>query len=324
MKKFLSLMLIIVMSLNLTACNNNTQKTSDSSTIKMTEVKDVSVPDFKVKICGAKITNKDLEKYSLYSVESHTVNSQGTEHNYVFIGYKFSDVLESAQITGDIGSAQIICTDGYEMTYDGDVKADGVLLAITKDGETFKDGPWFAPCTSSTTGDFAQDLSKVEFGGITSPIAGGGEDTKTEETQEEIAFPQDPISEDKTDKITFADFSFKINGNEITNADLDGLKIYRNTVVTKNSKDVVSQNKYSGYVLKDVLAKLGISGTKVTAIADDGYTSELTEDIINNDLTIIAIEKDKETGKGGTVWIAPCAENSSGKYGKGIVEIVVE
>lgn len=324
MKKILTLMLAILMVMTLTACGSKEASSEQAQTL-LTEVSDVTVKEFMVKICGAKISNKEMESYPLYTGTSDTVNSQGNKKSSVFVGYKFSDVLEAAQITGDLGNAQIICTDGYEMTFEGDIKADGVLLAITKDGEEFKDGPWFAPLTSETTGDFAQDLSKVEIGDLSSPLAGQGKgDSNTEETTEEIAFPQDPVSEDKTDKITFGDFTFKINGQEITNADLDGLKIFRNTVVTKNSKDVVSQSKYSGYILKDVLAKLNISGTKVKTIAADGYEAEFTEEMINDDLTIIAIEKDKEVGKDGTVWLAPCSENASGKYAKEVVEIVVE
>lgn len=322
MKKLLSLILAFTMVFCFAACGKK-----EEGGIKLTEVKDVTSPAFTVKICGAKITEKDMASYSMYSVTSDSVNSTGTKHNNVYVGYKFADVLAAAQITGDASSATIVCTDGYQMTFEGDLKADGVLLAISKDGEMFKNGPWFAPCTSSTTGDFAQDLSKVEIGGISSPLAGGSKD-KTEAGKdggsETIAFPQDPVAEDKTDKIKFADFSFKVNGKEVKNADLEGLKIYRITVTTKNSKDVVSQNKYSGYVLKDVLAKLGVSGSKVTVVAADGYKSEVAKEMLENDLTIIAIEKDKETGKGGTVWLAPCAENTTGKYAKDVVEIVVE
>ena len=301
------------------------KKPADQSGVQLTEVNDVTVPEFKVKICGAKITQNEMAACKLYSAQADTVNSTGTAHSNVFVGYRFSDVLEAAQMTGDFGSATIICTDGYEMTFEGNIKADGVLLAITKNGEVFKDGPWFAPCTSKTTGDFAQDLSKVEIGGISSPLAGQGGDSKdTSAPAEEIAFPQDPVSEDKTDKINFGDFCFKINGKEVKNADLEGLKIFRNTVVTKNSKDVVSQSKYSGFVLKDVLEKLGVSGSRVTAVASDGYKNELSAEMIASDLTIIAIEKDKEPGKDGTVWIAPCAETNSGSYAREVVELLVE
>ena len=320
MKKLLVLLLTMMMLFAASACSK-TEEPQTKNTIE--EVSDVVVPDFKIKICGAKITNKDLEKYSIYKAHASSVNSSGTAHEVDYVGYKLKDLLEVAQVSGELTKATIICTDGYQMDYEGDLLTDDVLIAITKDGESFKNGPWFAPCSSKTSGDYAQDLDKIEINDITSPIAGGKSEEKSE-GKEEIAFPQDPISEDKTDKITFGDFSFKINGQEVTNADLEGLKIFRNTVVTKNSKDVVSQSKYSGYVLSDVLAKLNINGSKVTAIAADGYKNELNADYINDPLTIIAIEKDKEVGKDGTVWLAPCSDNTSGSYAKEVIEITVE
>lgn len=319
MKKLLVLLLMFMFILS--GCSPKKEEEKVDETI--TEVSDVVVPEFKVKICGAKITEKEMEKYPLYKVHASSVNSSGTAHEVDYVGYRFKDFLEVIQFEGDANKATIICTDGYQTDYEGDLRADEVLIAITKDGETFKDGPWFAPCNSETTGDYAQDLEKIEISDFTSPLASNKSEEKKEETKE-IAFPQDPISEDKTDKITFGDFSFKINGQVITNEDLDGLKIFRNTVVTKNSKEVISQSKYSGYVLKDVLDKIEIDATKVKAIAADGYENELASELIDNPLTIIAIEKDKEVGKDGTVWLAPCSENVSGSYAKEVIELIVE
>lgn len=321
MKKLLVL-LIVLMSLSLVGCSSNKPQVESKEDV-IEEVKDITVPEFTVKICGAKITNNDLENYPLFKITTHSVNSSGTEHNTEYVGYRLKDLLDIAQVTGDLNKATIICTDGYEMTYEGDLTADNVLIAITKDGEIFKEAPWFAPCASETTGDYAQDLAKIEINDFTSPLAGGGKEENSEE-KEEIVFPQEPVSEDKTDKITFGDFCFKINGVEVTNANLEGLKIFRNTVTTKNSKEVVSQSKYSGYVLKDVLEKLNISGTKVKAIALDGYENELAEEYVLDELTIIAIEKDKEVGKDGTVWLAPCRDSASGSYAREVVELIVE
>lgn len=319
MKKLLLVLLMMMLML----CGCSTKQVEEKVEDTIEEVSDVVVPEFKIKICGAKVTNKEMENYSLYKVHASSVNSSGTAHEVDYVGYRLKDFLEVIQFEGDANKATIICTDGYQMDYEGDLTADEILVAITKDGEAFKDGPWFAPCSSQTTGDYAQDLSKIEINNYASPLAPSKSEEKTEAT-EEIAFPQDPVSEDKTDKIKFGDFAFKINGQVITNADLEGLKIFRNTVVTKNSKDVVSQNKYSGYVLKDVLDKLEITGTKVTAVAQDGYNSELAIELIDNPLTIIAIEKDKEVGKDGTVWLAPCSENASGSYAREVIELIVE
>lgn len=319
MKKLLVLLITIMLVVLGGCANTNTEKPQENG---IEEVTGVTVPEFMVKICGAKISNKELESYSLYKAHASSVNSSGTAHEVDYVGYRLKDLLQLAQVSAS-ASATIICTDGYQMEYEGDLNADNVLIAISKDGETFKNGPWFAPCGSTTTGDYAQDLEKIEMNGISSPLAGGGKEESSEKA-EEIAFPQDPISEDKTDKITFGEFCFKINGQEVKNADLEGLKIYRNTVVTKNSKDVVSQSKYSGYVLKDVLEKLNISGSKVKAIASDGYENELAAEYFTDPLTIIAIEKDKEVGKDGTVWLAPCSDNTSGSYAREVVELIVE
>ena len=327
MKKFLAVMLAIAMVFSFAACGEkNTGGNQNEPEIKLEVVKGITIPKFSVKVCGAKVTNEDMAAYDLYQVTADTVNSSGTAHSNVYVGFKLTDVLEAAKVEGTLGKATIVCTDGYEVAFEGDLKAEGVLLAITKDGSQFKSGPWFAPCTSKTTGDFAQDLAKIEIDGGSSSLAGKGDDSKKDDSKsgEAIAFPQDPVVEDKSDKIKFGDYCFKINGKEVKNADLEGLKIFRITVTTKNSKEVVSQSKYSGYVLKDVLAKLGISGNTVTAVAGDGYKSELSAEALNSDLTIIAIEKDKEVGKDGTVWVAPCNETSSSAYAKEIIEITVK
>lgn len=317
MKKKLVLFISVIVMLCLSGCGEK-----EKSVIELTEVTDIPVPAFNVKICGKEITEQEMAASKLYSYQIKTVNSQGTEKDNVYVGYQFNDVLKAAEVEGDISSAKIICADGYEMNFEGDLREDRILLAVTKDGEPFKEEPWFAPCTSKTTGDYAQNLAKVEVEGIASSVSdSGNEDNK--ETKD-IVYPQDPVCEDKTDKIKFNAYSFKINGKAITNTDLDGLNIYRITVTTRNSKNVVSQNKYSGYVLKDVLDKLGITGTKVSVLAADGYESELTADMLSSNLTIIAIEKDKIPGENGTVWVAPCKEITSGAYAKDVVEIMVK
>lgn len=318
MKKILVLMMA-VMLMCLTACTNDTNQVSKETQI--IEVKDVTVSEFEIKICGAKVTNKDLENYPLYKIHASSVNSSGTAHEVDYVGYRLKDLLDFVKV--EAGSkATIICTDGYQMDYEGDLSSDKLLIAISKNGESFKNGPWFAPCDSSTTGDYGQDLEKIEIDGTSSPLASSSKEETKE--KEEISFPQDPVVEDKSDKIKFGDFSFKINGQEVVNSDLEGLKIFRITVVTKNSKDVVSQSKYSGYVLKDVLEKLNIQGNKVTAVALDAYKNELASEYFDDPLTIIAIEKDKEIGKDGSIWLAPCSDNTSGSYAREVVELIVE
>ena len=328
MKKVLAIILALALVFCFAACGEKAEKQEEQkqeSGLDFKEVKGVTIPEFKVKVCGAKVTNEDMAAYPIYQITANTVNSSGTAHSNVYVGFMFTDVLEAAQVSGDLGKATIICTDGYEVAFEGDIKAEGVLLAISKDGTQFKAGPWFAPCTSGTTGDYAQDLSKVEIEGGSSPLASGsgseGEKSGESAGPTELA---EPVVKDKTSKITFADYSFKINGKDVKNADLDGLTIWNITVTVQNSKGTISEAAYSGYALKDVLSKLGISGSKVTAIASDGYTSEVSSENLASDLTIIAIEKDKKTSDNGSVWLAPCSETTSGLYAKDVVEFTVE
>ena len=111
----------------------------------------------------------------------------------------------------------------------------------------------------------------------------------------------------------------------MTNANLEGLHIYKVSVFVTNKKGETSEVGYTGYKLIDVLAALGITDyTSVKAIANDGYESELTAEQAVSEYTIIAIEKDKETGEDGTIWVAPCLETSSSAYCKLVVEIVAE
>lgn len=135
-----------------------------------------------------------------------------------------------------------------------------------------------------------------------------------------------PEIKDATEKITFADFSFKVNGKEITNKDLEGCSIYKITVETVNSKGTASEATYGGYAIKDVLKAAGCAdATKITAVCNDGYEGDAyTITDVNAPYCLLAIEKDKETGEEGTVWFAPCLEETSQAYAKLVVEIVAE
>lgn len=309
------------------------QKPAELPEVKPTEstapevVKGVTIPEFKLKVAGVKITNEDMAAYDLYKYTANTVNSSGTAKSNVYIGFKMSDVIDACGLTGEFGKLTAIATDGYEVVYEGNILADNCLIAISKDGTQLKNGPWFAPGEAKSTGNFAQDLAKIEIEGAKAPEKApeGGE--KVDTPAETPAQPElkAPVAEDKSDKIKFADFSFKVNDKEVTNADLEGLRIFRITVTTQNSKGAVTEAKYSGYILSEVLAKMGIENPKsVKAVANDGYENTLSAEDIASELTIIAIEKDKATAEDGSVWMAPCNQTSSKAYGKGIINIVAE
>ncbi len=136
-----------------------------------------------------------------------------------------------------------------------------------------------------------------------------------------------PEIKDATDKVTVGDFSFKVNGKAITNADLKDCSFYKITVETTNSSGNTKEATYGGYAIKDVLKAAGCeNATKITAKCSDGHESDapfvITEE--NAPYTLVAIEKNKETGEDGTVWFAPCLEETSEFYAKYVVEIVAE
>jgi len=325
MKKVLAILLALVMVFSFAACGDNNsgkeqeQQQEQQSTVEV--VKGVTIPEFTLKVCGVKITNEDMAAYDLYSYTANTVNSSGTSKSNVFIGFKMSDVLDAWGITGTFGKATCKATDDYTVEYEGNLLADNCFVAISKDGTQFKNGPWFAPGESGTTGDYLQDLAKIEIEGATAPadrVAQGEEKKSENEGPTELAAPD--VS-DKTGKITFTDFCFQVNGKDVKNADLEGLSIYKAKVTVQNSKGAISEVTYSGYVLKDVLEKLGINASKVTVVANDGYTSELSAEDIASDITLIAIEKDKAVSENGTVWVAPCNQSMSNAYARDVVNI---
>lgn len=315
-KKSLALLLIAALVFLLVACGSKEKKHE----VKVEEVKDIVVPAFKIKVCGVKITNEDMAAYPLYKATANTVNSQGTAHSEEFIGYKFSDVLTACGITGAEGKLTVTCSDGYELEYGGDILAESVLIAVSKSGKLCKDGPWFAPCASGTTGDFAQDVSGIEIEKADVPESKNGSGDGGEVTELKA-----PDKQDKTGKVELAPFCFLVNDTEVTNDTLKDLSFYKIKVTVKNSKGNVSERTYGGYLLCDVLKALGLeNAVSVTAVASDGKDKELTAEQIASEFTLIAIELDKETGEDGTVWLAPCEETSSGEYAKLVVQIKAE
>ncbi len=337
-KKILSLLLALCLMFAFAACKKAEKETpageeasivseeaSIISDVTAEEVKGVTVPEFTISVNGISVDNNALAAYPLYSVNATSTNSAGTESTVNFVGFALSDVAKAAGLNEEYIWAEASADDGYTVTYTGsELMANTTLLAITRDGSQFKSSPWFAPCTSVTTGDYLKGCvslllntteGKPDIGGNGAAGEGSGL-TLTGEAPEKL---------DRTDKVTFSDFSFKVNDTEITNAALEGLNIYKITVVTENKNGELSESTYTGYVLSDVLKAAGIdSYASVKAVANDGYESELSADQAASEYTLVAIEKDKETGEGGTIWVAPCSESASKSYCKGVTQIVAE
>jgi hypothetical protein len=288
------------------------------------EVKGVAIPAFAVMINGVEINQDIMAAHPMYSVQAVSVNSSGTESHTAYVGFAMKDVLDAAKLTEDYVWVQAVADDGYAVTLTGGVvMEDTTLLAISKDGSPFVAAPWFAPCSSVTTGDYlkstvsilvntTEDAPNIEHA---SPADGGSEPTGGEL----------PEILDRTDKVELAPFSFLVNGTAATNETLAGLSIYKITATTVNSNGETVQADYTGYRLADVLKAVGADGkATVKAVANDGFESVLTAEMILSDHTLVAIEKDKELGEDGTVWLAPCAQTASGSYSKLVTEIIAE
>ena len=339
MKKILSLILVLTLALSLVACGTAPAETTGAPETTAPaatnpapvaeEVKGVTIPEFAIMINGVKVDNVMMAAYPTYSVTAFSINSSGTESTTTYVGFAMTDVLAAAGLTENYIWLEATADDGYAIEVTGEiVTASTTLLAITKNGEQFKTAPWFAPCGSETTGDYLKNMVSILVN-TTEGKPEGIDNTLVEEADPTEAPADEPAEapelSDKTDKVTFADFCFKVNGQEVTNATLEGQRIYKVSVNVVNKNGNASEASYTGYKLIDVLAALGITDyTTVKVIANDGYESELTAEQAASEYTLIAIEKDKETGEDGTIWVAPCMETSSSAYCKLVVEIVAE
>lgn len=334
MKKVISLFFALAMMLALTACGgndgpaaSNNPENSPSAEAPSAEVPSapeikevtVTVPAFSIQVNGVEITDGTMAGYAVYEIRTATVNSVGTESTTTYTGFALSDVLAAAGVT-DYTSVTATAGDGYAVEVSAEVAgAPTTLVAIEKDGAQFSEYPWFAPCSSGTTGDYLKNMVAITLDGAPARLPGEGGESGED--------GGDGLPEilDRTGKVQFGEFSFLVNGAEVTNATLEGLHIYKIDAATTNSKGETSTSTYTGYRLSDVLAACGVTGyASVKAVANDGYETELTLDSANSEYTLVAIEKDKETGEDGTVWVAPCLEDSSKAYCKLVVEIVAE
>ena len=339
MKKILSMILVLALALSLVACGTAPAETTGAPettapAVEKTapvaeEVKGITIPEFAIMINGVKVDNVMMAAYPTYSVTAFSINSSGTESTTTYVGFAMTDVLAAAGLTENYIWLEATADDGYAIEMTGDIiTAPTTLLAITKNGEQFKTAPWFAPGSSETTGDYLKNMVSILVN-TTESKPEGIDNTLVEEADPTEAPADEPAEapelSDKTDKVTFADFCFKVNGQEVTNATLEGQRIYKVSVNVVNKNGNASEASYTGYKLIDVLAALGITDyTTVKVIANDGYETELTADQAASEYTLIAIEKDKEMGEDGTIWVAPCLETSSSAYCKLVVEIIAE
>ena len=339
MKKLLSLLIALLMAFSLAACTPTAPPADPAPAGPAApvtpaaptgpvaeEVSGVTIPAFALAVNGKELSQDDMAAYPIYSVQATSVNSAGTESTTTYVGFALKDVLDAAGLSESYVWVEAAADDGYAVSFsDKDlIEADTTLIALTKDGSQFDSSPWFAPCTEETTGKYMKGCVSIIVNTAEGKPAGvehgtgsaGGEEAPAEGLPEIL---------DRTDKVQFGDFSFLVNGQEVSNATFEGLSIYKIDATTINSKEESSVSGYTGYKLADVLEACGITGAaEVIAVANDGYENKLTGDLITSDYTLVAIEKDKETGEDGTIWLAPCSETSSKAFSKLVVELKAE
>ena len=283
----------------------------------------VAIPAFSIQCNGIEITHETLAEYPMYSVLAKSINSSGTESTVSYVGFAIKDVLKAADLNEQYIWLEATAGDGYTVTLTGGViYEDTTLLAMTKDGAPFSSAPWLAPCGDKVSGNYLKGAASIlvnttesapDIKNPDSPEAGGDADKGPPEIL------------NRTGKVVFEPFSFLVNATEVTNETLARLNIYKITAVTVNKSGDNVEAGYTGYKLADVLGVCGcIEYTKVKAVASDGYETELSGELIASDYTLVAIEKDKELGEGGTIWLAPCSETVSGAYCKLVVEILAD
>ena len=283
------------------------------------EVRGVTIPAFEVFANGVSVTHETMAAYPVYSVQATSINSAGTESTAVYIGFAIVDVLAAAGLTENYVWLEATASDGYTVTVKGDaVLADTTLLAMTRDGSPYTDAPWLAPCTDTVSGNYLKGAVSILVNttdgspGLSHTF---GDGSGASDGLPEIA--------DRTDRVEFEPYSFLVNGIEVTNETLEGLRIFRITALTVNNAGEERENTYTGYQLGEVLARLGLDdATTVTAVATDGYEAEYDYDAIISPHTLVAIERDRELGEDGTIWIAPCAETGARSYARDVVELV--
>lgn len=343
MKKLLALLLSLMLLVSMTACAQPAapaapaepaapaaepaapaapaaEPAAEPKTVVAEEVRGVTIPPFAIKVNGTVVTNETMVAYPVYSVQAFSINSSGTESTCNYIGFALNDVFAAVGISSGYTKVDAVADDGYTVTADAALASEPTtLIAVTKDGEQFKSSPWFAPCSSQTTGDYLKGMVDINVDAdvtITPDVGAAGADAAA-------PAPEGlPEIQDKTDKVQFQPYSFLINGTEVTNDTLAGLSIFKITVTTVNSKGNSSDSTYTGYKLADVLAACGVTDyASVVAVANDGYESSIEKAAADSAYTLVAIEKDKEVGEGGTIWVAPCEATESKSYAKLVVEL---
>lgn len=171
MKKILLVLLTIMCLFTLVACKNETSSNPEETAEVQEEVTNEEekvyekdeMPDFSIVVCGKTITKEEMAEYAVYTISVQTTNSEGTVKDYTYAGYSILDVLKAAGVETSEGVVVATATDGYEISYEENIIIESTLIALIRNDETFKEGPWLAPCESTTNGDYLKNLSEIKI-----------------------------------------------------------------------------------------------------------------------------------------------------------------
>lgn len=112
------------------------------------------------------------------------------------------------------------------------------------------------------------------------------------------------------------EFSITVNGTEFTNENAKDLEFVTVSINKKDKEDNLKAAQWQGYRIKDVLKAAGVTEyTTVKVAAADGFSVDLTKDVVDAETTLLGFIKDGEAlskdesprltveGEGSSVWI---------------------
>ena len=129
---------------------------------------------------------------------------------------------------------------------------------------------------------------------------------------------------EEVEGVTVPEFAFMINGVKVDHTMMAAYPLYSVVTNTVNNNGAAFTDTYVGFAIRDVYEAAGLTEDYVwlEATADDGYTITVTGDLVNADVTLLAVTKNGEQFK-TSPWFAPCGSGTTGDYLKNMVSIQV-
>ena len=127
--------------------------------------------------------------------------------------------------------------------------------------------------------------------------------------------PKEPTKQPSEEPAT-VDFSITVNGTEFTNENTKDIEFVTVSINKKDKEGKLKEAQWQGYRIKDVLEASGITEyNTVKVAAGDGYSVDLTKEVVEAETTLLGFVKDGEAlssedaprltveGEGSNVWI---------------------